>query len=154
MDIKELKSNSKIGQLKRLKRRFDLFEKLINELRTKQLNSEIIQFLNMGIDEINRFSGTAKQLARYIQKFQFELLRKLEKDLKLVPKNLYRNRWMAIGMAAFGVSIGVAFGVALNNMAFLAIGIPIGMSIGLAIGAGMDKKAADEGRQLDMEISF
>jgi hypothetical protein len=39
-------------------------------------------------------------------------------------------------------------------MAFMGIGMPIGIPIGLAIGSGLDKKAAEEGRQLDVEISF
>ena len=76
----------------------------------------------------------------------------IEKEEKLVPKNAYRTRWMAIGMSVFGVPIGMAFGASLGNMAFLAIGIPLGMAIGIAIGAGMDKKALEEGRQLDIEI--
>lgn len=54
-------------------------------------------------------------------------------------------------MAVFGVPIGVAFGFGLSNMAFIGIGIPIGMSIGIGIGAAMDKKAKEEGRQLDFE---
>ena len=37
-------------------------------------------------------------------------------------------------------------------MAFLAIGIPLGMAIGIGLGTGMDKKALEEGRQLDIEI--
>ena len=58
---------------------------------------------------------------------------------------------MALGMAAFGVPLGVAFGTSLDDMSFLAIGLPIGMVIGLAVGSGMDKKALEEGRQLDVE---
>jgi hypothetical protein len=57
-------------------------------------------------------------------------------------------------MAAFGIPIGVAFGASLGSMAFLAIGIPIGMVIGLAIGSGMDKKAFEEGRQIDLELKY
>jgi hypothetical protein len=71
-----------------------------------------------------------------------------------VPKNHYRNVWLALGIAAFGVPLGVVFGASLGNMGYLAIGIPFGLSIGLAIGTGLDKKAADEGRQLDVEINF
>lgn len=76
----------------------------------------------------------------------------LEKEVKLVPKNHYRNRWLALGMAAFGLPMGVVFGISLGNMAFLAIGLPIGMAIGIAVGTGLDKKASEEGRQLDVEI--
>jgi len=38
-------------------------------------------------------------------------------------------------------------------MGFLGIGIPIGMVIGMAIGAGMEQKAFEEGRQLDLELN-
>lgn len=55
-------------------------------------------------------------------------------------------------MAAFGIPFGVVFGISLGNMAFLGIGIPIGMVVGIAIGTAMDKRAFDEGRQLDLEI--
>jgi hypothetical protein len=37
-------------------------------------------------------------------------------------------------------------------MGLLAIGLPIGMGIGIAVGTSMDKKAMNEGRQLDIEI--
>ena len=57
-------------------------------------------------------------------------------------------------MSAFGIPLGVAFGASLDNMAFLGIGIPIGMAIGMAVGAGMDKKAFEEGRQLNLEIPY
>ena len=60
---------------------------------------------------------------------------------------------MAIGMVAFGLPMGVAFGAALGNMAFLAIGMPVGLAIGLAMGSGMDAKAAEEGRQLNIELN-
>jgi hypothetical protein len=61
---------------------------------------------------------------------------------------------MAIGMSAFGIPLGVAFGTSLGNMGLLGIGIPIGMVIGMAIGSGMDKKAFEEGRQLDLEMKY
>ena len=46
----------------------------------------------------------------------------------------------------FWDSFGVAFGVSLNNMGSIAIG--------MAIGAGMDKKAREEGRYLDLEVKY
>lgn len=32
--------------------------------------------------------------------------------------------------------------------------IPIGLAIGMAVGTGMDKKALEEGRQIDLEIKY
>lgn len=152
MVIKELQKNLEIEQHKKLKKKFGDFEKLINELKKRELPSEIIASINMEIDQINSFSGTNKELLKHIQRTQFNLLKMLEKKLKLVTKNHYRNMWMAIGMAAFGIPIGVAFGASLGNMAFLAVGIPIGMAVGIGVGTAMDQKAIENGNQLDLEF--
>lgn len=80
------------------------------------------------------------------------LLKLLEKELKLVPKDHYRTRWMVVGMSAFGLPFGVVFGTSLGNMAYLGLGLPIGMGIGIAIGASMDEKAKKEGRQLTLTM--
>ncbi len=80
----------------------------------------------------------------------------IEKELKLVTKNHYRNTWLALGMAAFGIPLGVAFGTSLGNIAFIGIGLPNGLpnglAVGIAVGTGMDKKAFEEGKQMDLEI--
>jgi hypothetical protein len=78
----------------------------------------------------------------------------VEKELKLVTKNHYRRLWMVLGMTIFGVLLGVAFGASLGNMAFLGLGLPIGMAIGIGVGTVMDKKAATEGRQLDVDLKY
>ena len=59
---------------------------------------------------------------------------------------------MAIGIALFGVVLGTVFGVVMDNMAFIGLGIPLGVGIGLTIGRRKDKKAFDQGNQLDIEI--
>ena len=116
--------------------------------------SEIGNSINNLIDEINAFSGSDKDLLKLIRKQQTSIVKLVEKELKYVPKKLHMSRWLAIGMSAFGVPFGVVFGTAMDNMGFLGVGIPIGMIIGMAIGAQMDKKALEEGRQLDVEIQF
>jgi len=151
MKILELKRNPKTEEDIKLVKRFIIFEKLIEELNKKEIPSVIANTINQEIEVINAFSGSNYDLRKRLQKAKMSILRLLEKELKIVPKNMYRNRWMAIGMSAFGVPFGVAFGVSMGNMGFIGIGIPIGMTIGMAIGTGMDKKAFEEGRQLDME---
>ena len=154
MEIIELDKRSNIEQNKKLTSKYDDFEKLINELKKRDITSEIASSINQDIQAINSFSGSNKDLLKHLRKAQYNILNLIEKELKLVPKNLYRNRWMAIGLSVFGISFGVVFGVSLGNMAYLGIGIPIGMVIGMAIGAGMDKKAFEDGRQLDLEIKL
>lgn len=152
MEIIELKKIPNTEQDKKISKRYAILEKLIGELKKRSIPAEIIKAVNNKVEEINSFSGSNKQLSKLILKSQYSILKLVEKELKLVPKNLYRSRWLAIGMSVFGVPIGLAFGASLDNMAFLGIGIPIGMVVGMAIGAGMDKKAFEEGRQLDLEI--
>lgn len=150
--IKELDKRLNIEQDKKLKNKYVYFEKLIDELNKKEIPSEIATTVNQNIEAINSFSGSNKNLKKQIRKSQSNIFKLIEKELKLVPKNLYRTRWMAIGMSAFGIPLGVAFGASLGNMGLLGIGIPIGMVFGMAIGSGMDKKAIQEGRQLDLEM--
>lgn len=154
MEIKELDLRLDNEKDKKLSSQYTSFRKLIAELKKREMPPEIVNSINRNIEKINSFSGSKKDLRKQIRKSQSSTLQLIEKELKLVTKNLYRMRWMVIGMSIFGVPVGVALGAALNNMAFLAIGIGIGMVIGMAIGAGMDKKAFEEGRQLDVEIKY
>ncbi len=154
MKIKPLKEISGFETNKRLGKRYLTFKKLISLLEKKELSPEVIEKINLSLDEINQHPNKDRSLSKVIGKNQRNILKVLEKEFKIVPKNYYRNMWMALGMAAFGIPMGAAFGAAMGNMAFLGIGIPIGMGVGLALGASMDQKAADEGRQLDVEISM
>ena len=54
-------------------------------------------------------------------------------------------------MSVFGIPFGIVISSALDNYAFFAIGLPFGLSIGLALGAARDKKAKDEGTQLNVQ---
>ena len=154
MGINELRKRKGIGENKQLIDAYIQFEKLLTQLRKRKLPDEVVQAINTNIDLIDPDPGTEEDLRKQLRKTQSDILRLIEKELKLVTKNHYRNVWLALGIAAFGVPLGVVFGASLGNMGYLAIGIPFGLSIGLAIGTGLDKKAADEGRQLDVEINF
>lgn len=154
MGINELRKRKGIGENKQLIDAYIQFEKLLTQLRKRKLPDEVVQAINTNIDLIDPDPGTEEDLRKQLRKTQSDILKLIEKELKLVPKNHYRNVWLALGIAAFGVPLGVVFGASLGNMGYLAIGIPFGLSIGLAIGTGLDKKAADEGRQLDVEINF
>ena len=153
-EIKEIDKKSDIGKDKKLLSKFNDFEKLINELKKRKVPSDIVNSVNRDIDNINSFTGSNKDLLKQLKKAQSGIIKLAEKELKLVTKNHYRNMWLAMGMSAFGIPFGVVFGISLGNMAFLGIGIPIGMAIGIGIGTAMDKKAFEEGRQLDLEIKY
>ena len=152
MEINALKKRDGIDSDKKLIDLHVQFEKLLSELRKRELPDEVVQSINTNIDLIDPTLGSEKEYLKQLRKTQADILKLIEKELKLVPKNHYRNVWLALGIAAFGVPLGVAIGAGLGNMAFIGIGLPIGIPIGLAIGTALDKKAAEEGRQLDVEI--
>lgn len=152
MEIKELIERSEIEQNSKLNTAYSLLKNLLSELRKREIPIEILNSINQEIDKLNGFSGSDKELLKQVRNSQSLILSLVKKELGLVPKGHFQTMWMAMGMATFGIPFGVVFGLTLGNMAFFGIGIPIGMSIGLAIGAGMDKKAQEEGRQLDIEI--
>ena len=154
MKINNLNQRLNLVENVKVNASFLLFEKLLDELRKRELPDSIVKAINEEVDDINSISDSEKNFKKKIIEKRTRIIKLLEKELKLVPKNYYRNTWMAVGMAAFGVPLGVTFGVSQGNMAFLGIGIPLGMVIGMALGAGMDKKALQEGRQLDIEIGL
>src|SRR5690606_18348317 len=103
---------------------------------------------------INVSTLTGNELRRLVKNKQTEIIKLMEKELKMVPKNYYRNLWLALGMSAFGLRLGVAFGSIMGNMGLLALGIHIGMVLGLVVGKRMDTKALEEGRQLEIELKY
>lgn len=146
-----LKTHPEIAAGTKLSKQVVVFQQLLDEIGKHNIPESTYQTISARVDSLNALEvdGLKKQLARS----QSSIVRLLEKELKLVPKSYYQDLWMVFGMSAFGLPIGAAIGVATGNMAFLAIGLPIGMPIGMAIGIGMDKKAAREGRQLDVRLN-
>lgn len=127
-------------------------QNLLNLLEQKKISPETIQKVNLATEAINSTSLRDKDLHKMLKEKQNHIIKTLEKDHKIVPRNYYRNIWLAAGMGAFGLPIGAAFGLLIGNIALLSIGLPIGMAIGIGVGTSLDKKAETEGRQLDIEI--
>ncbi|MFN4363635.1 hypothetical protein [Chryseobacterium hispalense] len=146
-DLKpELLTDSKTKAL------YDQLQQLLNELEKKKISSETAEKVNRETTLINSTALRDKDLHKMLKQKQNDIIKLLEKEHKIVPKNYYRNLWLAVGMGAFGLPIGVVFGLLIHNIALLSIGLPIGMAIGVVVGSSLDKKAEAEGRQLDVEI--
>jgi len=152
MEFKKLNNRQEILTDDKLFKSYNQFVELLNELKKRELSEDLIKSVNLSVDKINSSTLKGKQLIKFIKKEQSSILKQIEKEHKIVPKNYYRNLWLALGMSAFGLPIGVALGLSVGNIGLLAIGLPIGMAIGLAFGSSLDKKALNEGRQLDIEI--
>lgn len=133
-------------------RRFITLQKLLDALSERALPDAIVAKVNEQINKANTEKEDYKVWKKQISKSMTSILQLLEKNLKIVPKNHYRNQWMALGMTVFGLPLGTAFGLLMDNIGLLGIGLPIGIIIGLGIGSNLDNKADKEGRQLAVEI--
>ena len=153
MEIIELQQIPGIETNAKLKAKYLHFDKLLDELRKRELPEDLVMSVNHEIEELNASRDPETDSRRMIAKKQVTILKLLEKELNLVPINHYRNLWLALGIAAFGIPLGVVFAASIGNMGFMGIGLPMGIPIGIAIGSGLDKKAMEEGRQLDWDIN-
>lgn len=154
MEIRQLNLNPEQINNDKVKNLYDQMQQLIEKLNIKKLPSETVQFINQQIEDINSTTLTDSQLYKFLKKIQTAIIKKLEADHKIVPKNYYRNLWTAVGMSAFGLPLGVVFGLSMGNIGLMALGLPIGLAVGVGVGTSMDKKALAEGRQIDMELKF
>ena len=152
MTIKELNIRQDISTDNKLNRIYTQFNELLNELRKKELNENVEISINESINNLNSSTLSGTQLTKLVKQKQTAILKQVEKEQKIVPKNYYRTMWMLVGMSGIGLPIGVAFGLSIGNIGLLGLGLPIGMAIGLVIGMSLDKKALNDGRQLNIEI--
>ncbi len=154
MNIATLKERRDLVQNSAEARLYLQLGELLKQLGTKNLPATVTEKINRHISVLNNANFEGRELKRTVKRQQTEILKFVEKELKIVPKNYYRNLWVALGMSAFGLPLGVAFGLSIGNMGLMALGLPIGMAIGVLVGSSMDKKALEQGRQLDIEIKY
>ena len=149
MAMHSLNLRSDLVDFPKVRNQYLHFQELIKELNTKHLNSQIIEQINVLINQIDITSAT--ELKNVLLKTQSKIIKLVEKESKIVPKNYYKMLWMALGMSAFGLPIGLLFGLAVGNIVFLSVGLPIGLGLGVVFGTSLDNKAEKEGRQLNWE---
>lgn len=149
MEISTLNTATLLQKDEKLEKKVNAFRGLLKELRERELPESVIASINDHIKEVNALTSSKKAFSKQMNKKKSCIINLLHKELKLVPKNYYRNLWMVLGMSAFGLPLGVIFGVSIGNMGLLGIGMPIGMGIGIALGTAMDQKAQKNNKQLD-----
>ena len=131
---------------------YQQFGKLIDALELRQLPGETISFLNQEIEQLNAIEVSDSSFVKAIKRSENKVVKFIEKKHKIVPKNYYRKLWMIMGISGFGIPLGVSVGLSFGNMGMIGFGFPIGMAVGIGVGSKMDKKAFEEGRQLDFEM--
>jgi len=125
--------------------------KLLNALEVKELPTETVDLINNEIEQVNSISIIDKYFVKATKEKENRIIKLIEKKHKIVPINYYRKLWMILGMSVFGIPMGLGVGLSIGNYGMLGIGIGAGMAIGVGVGTSMDKKAFNEGRQLDFE---
>lgn len=136
----------------KLKKRITYLESILLELNKHELKPSVETVINQQLVLVNAPVESESLLMRRISKLVAITFRQLEKEMKLVPINYYRNMWTALGMSAFGLPIGVSIGMLTKNMGLLGVGLPFGMAIGLMVGTNLDKKAKEKGLQLPITM--
>ena len=154
MIMKKLIERQHILENTKVLSRYHQLGELLKALEKRELPNEIVDFINQHIELLNSVSDSEKYFAKTIKENENEILKYIEKKINVVPKNHYRKRWLSLGVGAFGLPIGVTIGSVSGNMGMLGAGLPIGLGIGSVVGSNMDKKAFNEGRQLDFEIKY
>jgi hypothetical protein len=150
--MKNLIERNDISENLKAQKAYVKFAELLKELKSKDLPTETVILVNAELDKLNLIFSTDKKFFRLIKDKENKILRLIENKHKIVPINYYRNLWMLLGMSSFGIPLGVVFGFSIGNLALLGIGIPIGMAIGIGFGTYLDKKANEEGRQLQYKV--
>lgn len=151
MEIKEFQIPDHIDFSNKSYKQYNSFKQIIDAVRKRELSDKSIEFINGEIELIQSLDGKEREQTKQVLKSRSKIKTMLEKEYKLVIKGHYQQTWMILGMTVFGVPIGVALSTPMNNYGFIGTGIPIGMVIGMTIGSSMDKKAKEEGRQLDFD---
>lgn len=152
MTLKKLKDRPELVNTSKLGAKYNQLAQFLNKLEAYDISEALANQINAYTIKINDFEGTNKDLLKLLNKVQSKLLMLVEKHLKVVPRNYYRNLWLSLGMAVFGIPMGIVFGMSLGNMAFLGVGLPIGLALGQAYGTTLDKKAQKEGRQIQVDF--
>lgn len=154
MEITQLNLNTEKISDDKAKKLYSQIQELIEKLNEKKIPSQAISFINKQINGLNVSTLTNSLLHKHLKNTQTAIIKKLEADHKIVPKNYYRNLWTALGMATLGLPFGTVLGLLMGNIGLMALGLPLGLAIGVGIGTSLDKKALQEGRQIDIELKL
>ena len=130
------------------------FRRLTEELLQMDLSPDATEKINREIHYLNTLDDNSPILHHWVLIAQSRILQLLQKECQLVPKNYYRNSWMATGTGFLGLLIGLVIALSTRNMGLIAAGLPVGMIIGRIAGRSKDGKAAEAGKLLSTEIKI
>ena len=91
MKINELTTRADLVLNSKVAKAHQQFEKLLSTINQRNIPLPIIERINEIIAELNQTPTKALKLT--LRKKQFQLVSILEQELKIVPKNHYRNKF-------------------------------------------------------------
>lgn len=146
-----LENREEFKQSEKLAKVYQKVQRLIEVLNTRiDIPSDIENNIQQEAQVMDEYEGSPKELRKILKKGYTQILSILRKEVGLVPKGYHQGKWIALGMAIWGIPIGLILSIPLGNMSMLGAGLPIGMGIGIAIGSTLDQKAEKAGKQLDL----
>ncbi len=119
MEILEPRERTDISEDQKLSKVYAEFGLLVKAIRKKQLTPTLISALNGNIERVNASTVGGKELMKLVSTSQKAMIKQMEKEMKIVPRNHFSKLWMVVGMSAFGLPFGVVFGLGLKNMGLL-----------------------------------
>jgi len=130
---------------------YQKLEDLLDALDKKEMGEEHLLFINSEIKLLNLFTGSDKDMIKHLKSANTRILSFIEKELELVKKHHYQNKWMVFGMAG-GVFLSYLFKAIDYSATWNSIGFAISMGLiaGLLAGKNRDEKAKKDGKQLDI----
>lgn len=137
-----------VDQDKGLNKQFSRLEIILEDLSKRSIAPTSSEFIDTQIEEINQHTGDKASYRKAFNKGFRKITSMLQKEEGLTPKAYYQTLWMSLGMAAIGLPIGLLISLSSDNFGFFASGLPIGIGVGIGIGVYLDKKAAEQGKQL------
>lgn len=149
--INQLAERNNLDQVKGLNKCYQKYQNLIEELNDRAIPEDLMDQVNEEVTMLDGIQEVGKPLHKQLKKSYTKVLKLLREEINLISKNHHRNTWMVLGMSVFGIPIGMGIASAVDNFGLFAAFMPVGMAIGIAIGSQMDKRAEQEGRQLDVE---
>ena len=128
------------------------FEQLVQEVQRMELPPEVVVELNTELEKLESQSAFGKKFFKQLKKSKAVLLKILYQEVRVVPKNHYRDLWIALGLSAIGIPLGIFLMFFLNGSSAIAIGIALGSAMGIVIGNNLDRQAEAEGRQMAIRL--
>ena len=150
MNIEKLKRRKGSENNTKLSKAYLQIEGLIGALNKRELKEKHIKAINIDIALLNKYDGSDKELIKQLKKAYNRILEYIEKELELVAKHHYQNKWMVFGMIG-GVILSYLFKAIEYSATWNSIGFAISMGLifGLLAGKNRDEKARKDGNQLE-----